>query len=103
MNSVVRDVLLALPPHIVGLALTWRLVWPRWKLPGKTIAYVAGVALLSLWIGSWSILLGWLHQGLGLAFHIGFSRRHGFTWYRVEDPERYVRLSREMVDSAGRR
>ena len=36
MNPTLRDVLLALPPHLLGLALTWRLIWPRWKVPGKT-------------------------------------------------------------------
>ena len=100
MNPVLLDVLWALPPLLVGLALTHRLVWPRWKIPGKIAFYVAGVGLLSTWIGSWSVLLGWLHQCVGILFHIRFSRRHGFTWYAVEDPERYVRLSREAVGLA---
>lgn len=100
MSPVLRDVLLALPPLLVGLALTHRLIWPRWKLPGKLVFYVGGVALLSLWIGTWSVVVGWTHQLLGIVFHIRFSRRHGFTWYAVEDPERYVELSRAAVGSA---
>ena len=43
------------------------------------------------------LLLLLVHQGLGLAFHVWFCRVHGFTWYAVEDPERYVQLSKEMV------
>lgn len=97
MNPVLRDVLLALPPLLFGLALTWRVIWPRWKIPGKILFYVGAVALLSLWIGSWSVLLGWLHQAMGFAFHIRFCRRHGFTWWAVEDPERYVTLSKRAV------
>ncbi len=97
MNPVLRDVLLALPPLLLGLALTHRLVWPRWKLPGKVVFYVAAVALLSLWLGSWSVVIGWAHQLTGLLFHVRFCRQHGFTWYAVEDPVRYVQLSREAV------
>lgn len=106
MNPLLLDVVLALPPLVVGLILTWRLIWPLWKIPGKVLVYVGAVALLSVWIGHWSILVGWLHQGLGLAFHIVFSRRHGFTWYAVEDPARYVALSKAAMgyqDRAGRR
>lgn len=95
--ALFRDVALASPPFLVGLALTRRLVWPRWKLAGKAVFYLGGVAFLSWWIGPWSILVGWLHQGLGIGVHIVFCRRHGFTWYAVEDPDRYVRLSKEAV------
>jgi hypothetical protein len=97
MNPVLRDVLLALPPLLFGLTVTYRLIWPRWKLPGKIVFYVAVVALLSVWIGSWSVVLGWVHQMAGILFHIRFSRLHGFTWYAVEDPDRYVALSRAAV------
>jgi hypothetical protein len=100
VNPVVLDVLLALPPFAIAFALTWRLVWPRWKLFGKTVAYIGSIAVLSTFIGHWSVLLGWLHQGIGLGFHIWFCRRHGFTWYAVEDPDRYVALSKRMVGVA---
>jgi hypothetical protein len=103
MSPVLSHVLLALPPLLVGLALSHRLIWPRWKLPGKVVFYVLGIALLSLWIGPWSVAIGWLHQLTGIFFHIRFSRRHGFTWYAVEDPERYVALSREAVGLMPRR
>lgn len=83
------------------MAMTWRLVWPRWKLVGKVVFFVAGVALLSWWIGHWSILVAWVHQGVGLGFHVWFCRKHGFTWYAVEDPERYVALSRASVGVEG--
>jgi hypothetical protein len=72
-------------------------VWPRWKLYGKLLLHPCIYALLSLAVGHWSIVIAWLHQGLGLGGHMWFSRRHGFKWYAVEDPERYLRLSKEMV------
>lgn len=97
MNEILVDVAWALPPFAVGLALTWRVIWPRWKMYGKTIAYVGTVAALSYFIGHWSVLIGWLHQMTGLAFHYWFCRRNGFTWYAVEDPDRYIALSKELA------
>ena len=58
------------------------------------------VALLSLRVGRWSVAARWAHQLLGLGFHVWFSRRHGFTWYAVEDPARYVELSRRSVGTS---
>ena len=101
MNSLIVDVILASVPMVALTAITWRLVWPRWKLPGKLILHPCIYTLLSLYIGHWSILVAWVHQGLlGLGGHIWFSRKHGFTWYAVEDPERYIELSKAMVGVA---
>lgn len=97
LGLLALDVALASIPMIVVVALTWRLVWPRWKLYGKLLLHPCGYALLSVAIGHWSVVIAWIHQGLGLGGHIWFSRKHGFTWYAVEDPQRYVRLSQEMV------
>jgi hypothetical protein len=47
MNAVLSDVAPALPPFVVGIFLTWRLIWPRWKVYGKGVAYGVGVAVLS--------------------------------------------------------
>jgi hypothetical protein len=95
---VAFDVAVATVPMVLLAAITWRLVWPRWKLVAKVLIHPFIYALLSLYIGHWSILLAWLHQGLfGLGGHIWFSRKHGFTWYAVEDPERYVILSKATV------
>lgn len=98
IGLVAFDVAIATVPMIILAAFTWRLVWPRWKLIAKVLVHPFIYALLSLYLGHWSILLAWIHQGLfGLGGHIWFSRKHGFTWYAVEDPERYVALSRASV------
>jgi hypothetical protein len=97
-SLVALDVVLASVPMLLLSAITWRLVWPRWKLAAKMLLQPCFYAVLSLYIGHWTILVAWIHQGLfGLGGHIWFSRKHGFTWYAVEDPERYVALSKQMV------
>lgn len=98
LGTILLDVLLATVPMVLLAAVTWRLVWPRWKLVAKLLLHPCIYALLSLWIGHWSILVAWLHQGLlGLGGHIWFSRKHGFKWYSVDDPDRYVALSKQAA------
>lgn len=97
MSDLTLDLTLAALPHALGLLCTWRLIWPRWKVIGKSIAYFGVVAWLSSMIGHWSLVPAYAHQGVGLALHLWFCRRHGFTWYAVEDPQRYVALSKQMV------
>jgi hypothetical protein len=99
---VAIDVALATIPMLLLAAFTWRLVWPRWKLVAKLLLQPCIYAILSVYVGHWSVLIAWVHQGvLGLGGHIWFSRKHGFTWYAVEDPERYVALSKQMVGFPG--
>lgn len=96
-ERIAVDVVLASMPTLVLVSITRRLVWPRWKLYGKLLLHPCAYAALSFYVGHWSVAVAWLHQGLGLGGHIWFSRKHGFTWYAVEDPRRYVRLSQEAV------
>jgi len=98
--TVLTDLAIVAPLYFLALFSTWRLIWPWWKRLGKPLAFFAIVAVLSQLIGHWSLLFAVLHQGLGLGVHIWFSRKHGFTWYAVEDPERYVALSKEWVGSS---
>jgi hypothetical protein len=100
LDGVVLDAALASIPMVLLASITWRLVWPRWKLYGKVLLHPCIYAMLSVYLGHWSVVIAWVHQGLlGLGGHIWFSRRHGFTWYAVEDPERYISLSRQAVGS----
>lgn len=97
MHPVLLDVLLATVPALLLAAVTWRVVWPRWKLVGKLLVHPCLYAALALLIGHWSVPVAWVHQGLGLAGHVWFSKKHGFTWYAVEDPARYIELSKASV------
>jgi hypothetical protein len=102
VKPILLYVILATIPAALLAALTWRVVWPRWKLVVKLVAHPCLYLALALVIGHWSVPLAWVHQGAGLAGHIWFSKKHGFTWYAVEDPERYVAASRAMVESLRR-
>jgi hypothetical protein len=105
LDTLLLDVVLSTIPMVLLAAVTWRLVWPKWKLVAKLLLHPCIYAILSVWIGHWSIAVAWAHQGvLGLGGHIWFSRTHGFKWYAVEDPVRYVTLSKQATErlSAGR-
>lgn len=101
MPPLLLDVIVATVPAWLLAALTWRLIWPPWKRWSKLIFHPCLYLGLALLIGHLSVLVAWAHQGLGLAGHIWFSRKHGFTWYAVEDPARYVALSQAAVASLG--
>ena len=100
MPPIIFDVLLATIPMVFLTAITWQVVWPKWKLVVKVLLHPIIYTALALAIGHWAIAVAWAHQGAGLAGHVWFCKKHGFTWYSVEDPERYIRLSKEMVGAA---
>jgi len=103
MHPVLLDTLLASIPMAALAAVTWRVTWPKWKLVVKLVLHPCIYALLSVYISHWSILIAWVHQGiLGLGGHMWFCRKHGFTWYAVEDPDRYVLLSKAWVTRLGK-
>lgn len=102
LQPALLDATLATIPALLLAAVTWRVVWPRWKLVGKLLLHPAIYFALALVIGHWSVLIAWAHQGAGLAGHYWFSKKHGFTWYAVEDPNRYIALSKAAVNKLGR-
>ena len=101
MPPLLLDVVLATVPAWLLAAVTWQLIWPRWKRWGKLALHPCLYFGLALLIGHWSVPVAWLHQVLGLAGHVWLSKKHGFTWYAVDDPERYVALSKAAVASVG--
>lgn len=66
MSSAPLDAAVATVPALVLAAVTWRVVWARWKLVGKLVLHPVLYFGLALVIGHWSILLAWVHQGAGL-------------------------------------
>lgn len=63
MNRILVDVALATIPMVALAALTWRLVWPKWKLVVKLLLHPCIYAILSFYIGHWSVAVAWVHQG----------------------------------------
>lgn len=103
MENLGLDVALATLPQLLLATISWRLVWPRWKLFGKLLIHPFIYLILSIYFHHWSILVAWIHQGvLGLGGHIWFCRKHGFTWYAVKDVERYIHLSKSAVGIASK-
>ncbi|MBM4188486.1 MAG: hypothetical protein FJ206_14380 [Gemmatimonadetes bacterium] len=102
MRPALLDAALATLPALLLAGVTWRVVWPRWKLVGKLLLHPVLYFALALVIGHWSVAVAWVHQAVGLGGHLWFSKKHGFTWYAVEDPDRYVALSKEAVSEWGR-
>lgn len=98
MESTLKYALLASAPALLLSLVTWRLIWPRWKRVTKLLVHLSVYVALAFFIGPWSVPIAWVHQGIGLAGHMWFSKQHGFTWYAVEDPERYVRLSQTSLE-----
>lgn len=103
MEPTLGYALLASVPALLMSLITWRLIWPRWKRVAKLLIHPCAYAVLAFVIGPWSVPLAWAHQGIGLAGHVWFSKQNGFTWYAVEDPERYVALSKASVEQWARR
>lgn len=97
MEQTVKYALLASAPALLLSVITWRLIWPRWKRVTKLLVHPCVCAALAVVIGPWSVPIAWVHQSIGLAGHMWFSKQHGFTWYAVEDPERYIALSKASV------
>jgi hypothetical protein len=69
MKSVFVDVVLATIPMLALASITWRLVWPRWKLIVKLALHPFIYAGLSILIGHWSVVIALVHQ-VGLGGHI---------------------------------
>ena len=90
--SVVIDLGLALAIWLAGFAVFGRFIAPRWKVGGKFIIYMAVSAVLSAWIGHWSLI--WIvgHQLLGVAGHVWWCRGHGINWLTCQPRVRYLEL-----------
>ncbi len=97
MKATLTYAVLASLPAVLLSAVTWRLIWPRWKR-AKVIVHPCVYTALAFWIGPWSVPLAWVHQVIGLTGHVWFSGKHGFKWYAVDDPARYIELSRAAVE-----
>lgn len=102
MDPFVLTLTLAVLIEAISLSMFWRLIWPAWKRPGKAVFYLAVSAALTAWLGVWALVFVVGHPLLGWVLHWRFCKKHGFRWWHVEDPQRYVELQKEAVARLGR-
>lgn len=89
--------LLATTVWILGYLHTGRFVRPRWKIPGKFVFYVGMSALLTYWIGHFSLLFIIGHPLTGLIFHIRVCKKHQINWKTCEPKEKYLALQEKWA------
>ncbi len=92
MSTVQFDLAVAVAIWPAGFAVFGRFIAPRWKVFGKLVFYLAVAALLSAWLGHWSLI--WIvgHQLLGVAGHIWWCRRNEINWLNCTPRDRYLEL-----------
>ena len=69
-----------------------RFIVPRWKVGGKLVFYLAVTALLSAWVGHWSLIWVIGHPALGISGHVWWCRTHEISWLTCEPRDRYLAL-----------
>jgi len=83
--------------QLVGLLFTGRLIWPQWKIPGKVLFYLGFSFLFSYYWPYFGLAFIFIHPALGIAGHIWFCKQIGMTWWKVEDPEKYIQAQKDWV------
>ena len=100
--DVVIDLLIA--AVIWGSMYMWigRFTLLQWKQGVRGVVFLAVSALLSYFVGHWSLVFIIGHPLLGLLIHVLWCRSHGLHWVRF-DPEAYRASEREWLDKLERR
>ena len=69
-----------------------RFVLPKWKRPGKLIAYLFFSWLLLQWIGHYALIFIIGHQLIGIIGHVLICRKHDINWRTCQPEEKYRAL-----------
>jgi uncharacterized membrane protein len=86
------DLAVALVLWLSGFVVFGRFISPRWKIGGKLVFYLAVTALLSAWVGHWSLIWVIGHPALGVGGHIWWCRKHDINWLTCEPRDRYLAI-----------
>jgi len=98
MNLFWLNVMIAVVLEAFGLWLTAHLVWPRWKVVGKTMFYLSLSTALSWYWPRWALIFIIGHPLLGLGIHIWLCHSWGLSWWNV-DAEKYNQAQKDWVKS----
>ena len=74
-----------------------RFVRPKWKQPGKLVAYL-GISFLMLhWFGYYALLFIVGHQLIGMIGHVMICKKHGIDWKTSRPEEKYLALTEKWA------
>lgn len=74
-----------------------RFVRPKWKQPGKLLAYLAISWGLLLWVGHYALIFIVGHQAIGAIGHYRICKKHGIDWRTCQPEEKYLALTEKWA------
>lgn len=74
-----------------------RFVRPKWKRPGKLIAYLVISWGLLIWIGHFALIFIVGHQLLGAIGHFTICKKNGIDWRTCQPEEKYIALTEKWA------
>lgn len=86
------DLAIALALWLLAFGLFGRFVAPRWKVGGKLVFYIGITAVLSYFLGHWSLVWVFGHPALGIGGHVWWCNKHGIHPITCEPRDRYLEL-----------
>jgi len=74
-----------------------RFIRPKWKIPGKLIAYLLISTCLLIWIGHFALIFIIGHQLSGGIGHFIICKKHGIDWKTCQPEEKYLELTEKWA------
>ncbi len=74
-----------------------RFVRPKWKQPGKFIAYITISFVLLTLVGNYALIFIIGHQALGGIGHFMICRKHGINFWTCEPEEKYLEVTEKWA------
>ena len=75
-----------------------RFIRPKWKQPGKFIAYMAISFVLLILIGHYALIFIIGHQALGGIWHYKICKKHGIDFWTSQPEAKYLKLTEKWAE-----